>query len=90
MLAPSLPLNISERLYPLHSLDILGSPLQGNFERITRLAQSLFDVPIAFISLIVLKFLMLNLFVTMSCPMKISLMYLKQLEMSAFLEILMF
>jgi diguanylate cyclase (GGDEF)-like protein len=52
MLAPSLPLNISERLYPLHSLDILGSPLQGNFERITRLAQSLFDVPIAFISLI--------------------------------------
>ena len=51
MLAPNLSNNVSERPYSLHSLDVLGSPLQGKFERITRLATNLFEVPIAFISL---------------------------------------
>jgi diguanylate cyclase (GGDEF)-like protein len=51
MLAPNLSDNVSERPYTLHSLDVLGSPLQGKFERITRLARNLFEVPIAFISL---------------------------------------
>ncbi len=51
MLAPDLSISIAERPYTLHSLDILGSPLQGKFERITRLAKNLFEVPIAFISL---------------------------------------
>lgn len=51
MLAPNLSNNVSERPYTLHSLDVLGSPLQGKFERITRLATNLFEVPIAFISL---------------------------------------
>lgn len=52
MLAPHLPTETLDRPYPLYSLDILESPLQEKFERITRLTKSLFDVPIAFISLI--------------------------------------
>lgn len=51
MLAPNLSDNISEQPYTLHSLDVLGSPLQGKFERIIRLAMNLFEVPIAFIRL---------------------------------------
>lgn len=52
MLAPYLPNETLDRLDPLYSLDILESPLQEKFERITRLTKNLFDVPTAFISLI--------------------------------------
>jgi len=51
MLAPNLSDNAPEQPYTLHSLDILGSPLQEKFERIIRLAMNLFEVPIAFIRL---------------------------------------
>lgn len=52
MLSPSLPVNISDHPYVLHALDILGTPLQEKFERISRLAKNLFDVPIAVVSFI--------------------------------------
>ncbi len=43
--------NEAERLATLHTLQILGTPPEERFDRITRLAQKLFRVPIALISL---------------------------------------
>jgi len=42
----------SRRLAALHRLAIIGTPPEERFDRITRLARQLFDVPIALISLI--------------------------------------
>lgn len=52
MLAPSLPSDENERLAALHSLALLDTPAEERFDRITRIAQRLFDVPIALVSLV--------------------------------------
>jgi signal transduction histidine kinase/ActR/RegA family two-component response regulator len=46
------PLNERARLRALHALEILDTPPEPNFDRITRLAQNIFGVPMAAISLI--------------------------------------
>lgn len=51
MLIAPLPPNEDERLAALHSLQILDTLPEERFERITRLAQRVFDVPIASITL---------------------------------------
>lgn len=50
MLAPNLPIDISENPHALLSVEILDGPLREKFERITRVAKNLFDVPIALVS----------------------------------------
>jgi diguanylate cyclase (GGDEF)-like protein len=44
--------NEEQRLRELHALNILDTPIDEGFERITRVAKHLFDVPIAAISMI--------------------------------------
>lgn len=46
------PLNEAERLESLRKYQILDTPGDGNFDRITALAASIFKVPIAIISLV--------------------------------------
>jgi PAS domain S-box-containing protein len=46
------PLNEKERLADLHALEILDTPSEERFDRITRVAAELFGVPIALISLV--------------------------------------
>lgn len=41
-----------ERIIDLHALEILDTPPEERFDRITRIAQRVFDVPIALISLV--------------------------------------
>lgn len=41
-----------ERLAVLHSLDILDTPTEERFDRVTRLARRFFDVPIVLVSLV--------------------------------------
>lgn len=50
--APPPPENESERLAALHALRVLDTPAEPRFDRLTRLAAALFDVPTALISLI--------------------------------------
>jgi GGDEF domain-containing protein len=52
MIAPPVPANERQRLATLRSLNLLDTPPEERFDRITRLARSLFDVPIALVSLI--------------------------------------
>jgi signal transduction histidine kinase len=52
MLKPALPDNEAERLAALWALNVLDTLPEERFDRITRLAQSYFKVPIAMISLI--------------------------------------
>ncbi|WP_321815240.1 MULTISPECIES: sensor domain-containing diguanylate cyclase [unclassified Paraburkholderia] len=52
MLRPSEPANEAERLDVLRSLKILDTPPEDRFDRITRLARRLFNVPIAAITLV--------------------------------------
>jgi diguanylate cyclase (GGDEF)-like protein len=52
MLEPAQPANERERLATLRSLQILDTPAEERFDRLTRLAKRLFDVPIAAVSLI--------------------------------------
>jgi diguanylate cyclase (GGDEF)-like protein len=52
MIPPPLPSNERQRLATLHSLKILDTPPEERFDRVTRLARQLFDVPIALVSLI--------------------------------------
>lgn len=47
-----LPENESQRLATLHSLSILDTPRDDRFDRFTRLAARIFDMPIALISLV--------------------------------------
>lgn len=49
---PAAPRNELQRLHQLHSLNILDTPAEERFDRLTRLAKRLFDVPIALISLL--------------------------------------
>lgn len=52
MKIPLLPHDEEKRLHVLESLDIIYSPAEERFDRITRLACKLFDVPIVLISLV--------------------------------------
>lgn len=47
-----IPENEAERLAALYALDILDTPNEDRFDRITRLATSLFQVPIAYIAFV--------------------------------------
>ncbi len=52
MIPPPIPRNEKQRLESLHALNILDTPAEERFDRITRLAQRLFEVPIVGVSLI--------------------------------------
>jgi diguanylate cyclase (GGDEF)-like protein len=52
MKKPDTPENEEARLKALHSLEILDTPHEERFDRLTRLATRMFDVPIALVSLI--------------------------------------
>lgn len=52
MKAPALPVNEKERLTTLHSLKILDTLPSERFDRITRMAKRIFNVPIALVSLV--------------------------------------
>ncbi len=52
MIPPPLPPNEAERLATLRALRILDTPPEERFDRITRIAARLFDVPIVAISLV--------------------------------------
>jgi hypothetical protein len=52
MQEPSSPFDESQRLASLRALSLLDTPSEERFDRITRLAQQLFDVPVACISLV--------------------------------------
>lgn len=52
MIAPLIATNEPLRLAALHATDLLDSPVEERFERITRLAQTLFNVPIVTVSLV--------------------------------------
>lgn len=52
MQEPALPEDEAERISTLKALRILDTPPEERFDRVTRLAKRLFDVPIALVSLI--------------------------------------
>lgn len=52
MQTPQIPSNEASRLSSLTSLNILDTPPEERFDRITRLAKSTFNVPIALVSLV--------------------------------------
>lgn len=52
MQAPNNPQNETQRLAALHALQVLDTPIEMAFERMTQLARDLFDVPIALVSLV--------------------------------------
>ncbi|MDP3064581.1 MAG: PAS domain S-box protein [Chloroflexota bacterium] len=52
MLKPPRPPDEAKRLQALHELGILDTPPEERFDRITRLAKRLLDVPIALVSLV--------------------------------------
>ncbi|MDP2169355.1 MAG: PAS domain S-box protein [Rhodocyclaceae bacterium] len=52
MLKPPIPANEIERLQALHALDVLDTPAEERFDRITRVAQRYFQVPIALVSIV--------------------------------------
>ena len=52
MIAPELPTDEAARLESLRALDILDTPPEERFDRITRLASTLFDAPIAYITMV--------------------------------------
>lgn len=52
MQAPDTPHNEAECLAALHALQVLDTPLEMAFERMTQLARDLFEVPIALVSLV--------------------------------------
>ncbi|MGD2139902.1 MAG: GGDEF domain-containing protein, partial [Burkholderiales bacterium] len=52
MQAPAIPENEEARIDTLYSLNILGTPPEERFDRLTRLARRLFQVPIALVNLV--------------------------------------
>lgn len=52
MISPPLPKNELQRLQTLYSLHVLDTRAEERFDRITRIAQNLFHVPVALVSLI--------------------------------------
>lgn len=55
MKTPETPENEESRLSRLHSLGLIYSPAEERFDRITRLARQVFEVPIALVSLVTAK-----------------------------------
>jgi GAF domain-containing protein len=49
---PPLPPDEEQRLATLHSLNILDTPAEQRFDRLTRLAAAIFGVPVALVSLV--------------------------------------
>ena len=49
MMTPAIPANEASRLEALRGLDILDTPPEERFDRITRFAAETFNVPIALI-----------------------------------------
>ncbi len=52
MIKPPFPINEAARLDTLRRLNVLDTPPEERFDRLTRLAKRLFDVPIALVSLV--------------------------------------
>lgn len=52
MIEAAIPKDEAERLAELHSLQMLDTPKEERFDRITRVTKTLFNVPIVLISLI--------------------------------------
>jgi PAS domain S-box-containing protein len=52
VLAPAAPIDEEKRLETLRGLSILDTPPEERFDRLTRLAQRVFDVPIALVTLV--------------------------------------
>lgn len=52
MIAPEIPENERERLEQLHELGLVDTDPEPRFDRITRLARRIFDVPVALVSLV--------------------------------------
>lgn len=52
MQPPAIPANEIERLHVLHALAILDTQAEERFDRLTRIATRMFDVPIALVSLV--------------------------------------
>jgi len=52
MEAPLIPGNEADRMHALKALHLLDTPMQENFERITRITQAIFNVPIVSFTLI--------------------------------------
>jgi len=52
MISPSKPADEVHRLADLHALAVLDTPSEERFDRLTRIARILFDVPVALVSLI--------------------------------------
>jgi adenylate cyclase len=52
MIEAPIPANETERLAALYSLHILDTPAEERFDRVTRLALQLFNVPIAYVSIL--------------------------------------
>ncbi|WP_430462330.1 sensor domain-containing diguanylate cyclase [Thalassolituus sp. LLYu03] len=52
MQIPPLPAHEAERIQTLHALKLLDTKSEERFDRVTRLARRLFDVPIALVSLV--------------------------------------
>ncbi len=52
MIKPEIPHDEQLRLQTLHSMDILDTHPEERFDRLTRMAKRLFDVPIALVSLV--------------------------------------
>lgn len=52
MISLDFPANETRRIEALHKYNILDTPADGSFDRVTRLASTIFDVPIAIISLV--------------------------------------
>ena len=52
MISPRRPDNEDERLASLHALNVLDTPAEERFDRITRIAKALFDVPFVLVSLV--------------------------------------
>ncbi len=52
MQAPRIPPDEAQRLAALHALDILDTPPEERFDRVTRLAAALLEMPIAVVSLV--------------------------------------
>ena len=52
MQIPSIPANEETRLASLRSLSTLDTPPEERFDRLTRLASRIFNVPIALVSLV--------------------------------------
>ncbi len=52
MQAPDTPANEPRRLQALRDLEVLDTPTQDSFDRLTELAREIFDVPVALVSLV--------------------------------------